>query len=280
LDWAGRNEAFAASLKHPATYSHTPDLRQLANGLGIGGVGAGRENLYGNGYAVAMRQGQNNKNRMRGRNSSNNPRKGGGSRNQSYESNGPDVKVRGNAQQVVEKYLTLARDAMLSGDRIDAESYYQFAEHYYRIMNANAANEQQRQQQNPSNDQQGGDNGQNNQNADNGNRGGDQQADADDSPRSGRRGPADKSGDAETDDSAEASESDSEVLEAAATTDDNAGEASRPRRRSSRGGTRRKKESDENAKADDAGGAVKIDSGAEKQAAKDAAEDAEESARV
>jgi len=188
-----------------------------------------------------MRQGQNNKNRMRGRNSSNNPRKGGGSRNQSYESNGPDVKVRGNAQQVVEKYLTLARDAMLSGDRIDAESYYQFAEHYYRIMNANAANEQQRQQQNPSNDQQGGDNGQNNQNADNGNRGGDQQADADDSPRSGRRGPADKSGDAETDDSAEASESDSEVLEAAATTDDNAGEASRPRRRSSRGGTRRKK---------------------------------------
>lgn len=226
-----------------------------------------------------MRQGQNNKNRMRGRNNNTNARKGGGSRNQSYESNGPDVKVRGNAQQVVEKYLTLARDAMLSGDRIDAESYYQFAEHYYRIMNANAANEQQRQQQNPSNDQQGGDSGQNtqnNQNADNGNRGGDQQADADDSPRSGRRGPADKSGDAETGDSAEASESDSEGLETAGKTDDNAGEASRPRRRSSRSGTRRKKEPDENATAD----AVKIDAGAEKQAAKDAAEDAEESARV
>tara|TARA_R110000868_G_scaffold55460_5_gene172522 strand:+ start:23561 stop:24205 length:645 start_codon:yes stop_codon:yes gene_type:complete len=85
---------------------------------------------------------------MRGRGNNNTPRKGGNSRNQSYESNGPDVKVRGNAQQVVEKYLTLARDASSAGDRIAAESYYQFAEHYYRIMNANAANEQQRQQQN------------------------------------------------------------------------------------------------------------------------------------
>ena len=134
-------------MKHPATYSHSPDLRQLANGIGKGDVGAGRKNLYGIGYEGAMRQGQNNKNRMRGRNNNNNARKGGGSRNQSYESNGPDVKVRGNVQQVVEKYLTLARDATLSGDRIDAESYYQFAEHYYRIMNANVANEQQRQQQ-------------------------------------------------------------------------------------------------------------------------------------
>ena len=90
-----------------------------------------------------MRQGQN-KNRMRGRG---NGRKGGNPRNQSFESNGPDVKVRGNAQQVVEKYLTLARDASSAGDRINAESYYQFAEHYYRVMNA--ANEQQRQQQQP-----------------------------------------------------------------------------------------------------------------------------------
>ena len=88
-----------------------------------------------------MRQGQN-KNRMRGRG---NGRKGGNPRNQSFESNGLDVKVRGNAQQVVEKYLTLARDASSAGDRINAESYYQFAEHYYRVMNA--ANEQQRQQQ-------------------------------------------------------------------------------------------------------------------------------------
>ena len=88
-----------------------------------------------------MRQGPN-KNRMRGRGHG---RKSGNSRNQSFESNGPDVKVRGNAQQVVEKYLTLARDASSAGDRINAESYYQFAEHYYRVMTA--ANELQRQQQ-------------------------------------------------------------------------------------------------------------------------------------
>ena len=54
-----------------------------------------------------MRQGQNNK-RMRGRGGG---RKGGNTRNQSYESNGPEVKVRGNPQQIVEKYLALARDA-------------------------------------------------------------------------------------------------------------------------------------------------------------------------
>ena len=88
-----------------------------------------------------MRQGPN-KNRMRGRG---NGRKGGNSRSQSFESNGPDVRVRGNPQQIVEKYLTLARDASSAGDRINAESYYQFAEHYYRVMNA--ASEQQRQQQ-------------------------------------------------------------------------------------------------------------------------------------
>ena len=88
-----------------------------------------------------MRQGPN-KNRMRGRGHG---RKSGNSRNQSFESNGPDVKVRGNAQQVVEKYLTLARDASSAGDRINAESYYQFAERYYRVMTA--ANELQRQQQ-------------------------------------------------------------------------------------------------------------------------------------
>ena len=96
-----------------------------------------------------MRQGQNNK-RMRGRGGG---RKGGNPRNQSYESNGPEVRVRGNPQQIVEKYLALARDASSAGDRINSESYYQFAEHYYRIMNANAAAaEQQRQAQTPAQD--------------------------------------------------------------------------------------------------------------------------------
>jgi hypothetical protein len=54
--------------------------------------------------------------------------------NRSYDSNGPDVRVRGNASQVYEKYQTLARDAMSSGDRVMAENYQQHAEHYYRIL--------------------------------------------------------------------------------------------------------------------------------------------------
>ncbi len=55
---------------------------------------------------------------------------------QSIESNGPEVKVRGSAQQVQEKYLALARDAFSSGDRIAAEGYFQFAEHYHRMYRA------------------------------------------------------------------------------------------------------------------------------------------------
>ncbi|MEI6557495.1 MAG: DUF4167 domain-containing protein [Rhodospirillaceae bacterium] len=56
-------------------------------------------------------------------------------RHQTYDSNGPDVRIRGNAFQVYEKYLALSRDANSSGDRIAAESYLQHAEHYVRIIN-------------------------------------------------------------------------------------------------------------------------------------------------
>jgi hypothetical protein len=52
------------------------------------------------------------------------------------ESNGPDVKIRGSAQQIAEKYATLARDAQSSGDRVMAENYLQHAEHYNRIIAA------------------------------------------------------------------------------------------------------------------------------------------------
>ena len=69
-------------------------------------------------------------------------------RHQTFDSNGPDVRVRGNAYQVFEKYLALARDAASAGDRIAAENYYQHAEHYYRIINAN--NDGQPYQPNPS----------------------------------------------------------------------------------------------------------------------------------
>lgn len=54
--------------------------------------------------------------------------------NRVYDSNGPEVKIRGNASHVYEKYLQLARDANASGDRVMAENYLQHAEHYFRIM--------------------------------------------------------------------------------------------------------------------------------------------------
>jgi len=64
-------------------------------------------------------------------------RKSGNPANRSYESNGPDVKIRGNASQIYDKYLQLARDATSAGDRVRAENLYQHAEHYYRIVQAN-----------------------------------------------------------------------------------------------------------------------------------------------
>src|ERR1700681_4096707 len=55
---------------------------------------------------------------------------------QTFDSNGPNVKIRGNAYQVFERYVALAREAQTSGDRVAAENLYQHAEHYFRIMNA------------------------------------------------------------------------------------------------------------------------------------------------
>lgn len=87
-----------------------------------------------------MRNGQNNK-RMRGRN-----RRGHNPMTRVYESNGPDVKIRGTAHHIAEKYTQLARDAQSSGDPIAAEGYLQHAEHYYRLIMAAQA---QFAQQNP-----------------------------------------------------------------------------------------------------------------------------------
>ncbi len=84
-----------------------------------------------------MRPGQNK--RLRGRN---NNRKGPNPLTRSFESNGPDVKIRGTAQHVAEKYLQLARDAQSSGDIIAAENLLQHAEHYFRLIAA-AQNAQQ-----------------------------------------------------------------------------------------------------------------------------------------
>lgn len=86
-----------------------------------------------------MRQGPNNR-RSRGRGNNNNNNNNNGRRqnvplrHQTFDSNGPDVRIRGNAWQVHEKYLALARDAGASGDRVTAENYLQHAEHYFRII--------------------------------------------------------------------------------------------------------------------------------------------------
>src|ERR1044071_9978596 len=84
-----------------------------------------------------MRPGQNK--RSRGRNGGGGPhhnRPRMPHRIQTFDSNGPNVKIRGNAYQVCERYVALAREAQASGDRIAAENLYQHAEHYFRIMNA------------------------------------------------------------------------------------------------------------------------------------------------
>ncbi len=86
-----------------------------------------------------MRNGQNK--RMRGRNRGSN--RGHNPLTKVFESNGPDVKSRGTASHVAEKYIQLARDAQSSGDPVAAENYYQHAEHYFRLIAA--AQEQFRQ---------------------------------------------------------------------------------------------------------------------------------------
>jgi hypothetical protein len=88
-----------------------------------------------------MRNGQNK--RMRGRN---NHRKSHNPMARVFESNGPDVKIRGNPSHIAEKYVQLARDAQASGDPVAAENYYQHAEHYYRVI---AAAQEQFRQSNP-----------------------------------------------------------------------------------------------------------------------------------
>ena len=85
-----------------------------------------------------MKQGTNNR-RSRSRGSGGKRQYSGGGRN-SFESNGPDVKIRGTAQQIQEKYLSLARDSISSGNWVSAEAYFQFAEHYHRIISASASN--------------------------------------------------------------------------------------------------------------------------------------------
>ncbi|WP_117196316.1 DUF4167 domain-containing protein [Rhizobium terrae] len=98
----------------------------------------GQQNKRGRG------RGNNNNNNGGGGNNNNFNRKGGNPLSRTYDSSGPDVKIRGTAQHIAEKYAQLARDAQSSGDRVMAENYLQHAEHYNRIIAAAQAQMQDR----------------------------------------------------------------------------------------------------------------------------------------
>ncbi len=96
-----------------------------------------------------MRQGQSqNRQRSRGRGNRNNRNNNSNNLNRSMESNGPDVRIRGTASHIADKYQQLARDSHSSGDIVAAESYWQHAEHYNRLIAAaQAAQNQAREEQ-------------------------------------------------------------------------------------------------------------------------------------
>lgn len=73
--------------------------------------------------------------RSRGNGGNSGNRRGAPNRTQVFDSNGPDVRIRGTAHQVHEKYMALAKDAAAAGDHVMAESYLQHAEHYQRVIN-------------------------------------------------------------------------------------------------------------------------------------------------
>lgn len=95
-------------------------------------------------------------NRSRGRG---NRKQNGNSANRVYDSSGPEGKVRGTPQQIIDKYLTLARDAQTSGDRVTAENFLQHAEHYQRILILSAGPQQERRDGQGGNDSDGDNDG-------------------------------------------------------------------------------------------------------------------------
>ena len=82
------------------------------------------------------------KSRSRSKQNRNNNRSVGNVLNRVFDSSGPEGKVRGTPQQIIEKYNQLARDAQLSNDRVATENFQQHAEHYLRLL-ARAQKEQE-----------------------------------------------------------------------------------------------------------------------------------------
>jgi len=105
-------------------------------------------------FKGGTRPGQNKRSRNRNNNGGGGGGGGGGqqqqngnrprlpNRVQTFDSSGPNVKIRGNAYQVFERYVAMAREAATAGDRIAAENLYQHAEHYFRLMNADGQGNQ------------------------------------------------------------------------------------------------------------------------------------------
>lgn len=114
--------------------------------------------------------------KSRSRNKSNRQRSLGNVVNRVFDSSGPEGKVRGTPQQIIEKYLALARDAQLSNDRVAEQSFFQHAEHYTRLLGeaqremAERQSQQQQHQRHGEDEGQSGNGRDNNGNRDNGNR--------------------------------------------------------------------------------------------------------------
>lgn len=115
-----------------------PNPKQRSRGRGNNGGNPNRINHGGGGHGGGHSGGGGGGGHVRNINV----------RSQVFDSNGPEGRIRGNAHQVMEKYLALARDAASQGDRHAAENFYQHAEHYFRLINAYNQNNGQRRPQN------------------------------------------------------------------------------------------------------------------------------------
>ena len=125
--------------------------------------------------------------KSRQRSKSNRPRTLGNITNRVFDSSGPEGKVRGTPQQIIDKYNQLSRDAQLSNDRVNAENYLQHAEHYTRML-AEATREMQAEQdQRRQNEQQNNQGNNHQRDYAQRDRGGDQQPDLRDDRHDGGR---------------------------------------------------------------------------------------------
>ncbi len=124
--------------------------------------------------------------KSRSRSKQNRPRTLGNIINRVFDSSGPEGKVRGTPQQIIEKYQILARDAQLSNDRVAAENFLQHAEHYTRLLGEALREQQAEQDARQQNWQQGGNQGNGQNGNQNGGQGGNQNGGRDRDNREGR----------------------------------------------------------------------------------------------